>query len=632
MHQSRRDRQGQTNETASPPFRSSHEDNDEPHRKFRRTAVAEDPYRRGVDVDALPAGIRETFLQQRRLREEERLYAEAAARYPDPRLSLDSGSILDRQRELERLTALNLENYRSTQREDALRREMAELRTRLCAAKSDYDERAAAITQNPEVTEATYHRRLEAAVTSPVPMAPRGGNRELEALMVGHREGSISQPPSTPEDEQISRSGTRIANLQRLILEEEQNVQLLHERRRKRLQLHGDFESQPTRSLTGLEELLYNRNDSVSRLLMEERLQARGVGSGRGDLMQASPRLATRHDISCARMANTNQDRSGPRDEADTARSPPRNVVGASLKTGEDDGPPSSTSPASSNPNSPSLSLAHQSSRFLLEERIRANIALRDRAAVASRASGSLEERLLSRARHEGHLMLPPRHEDELSRMASNHPTEPLSQEFFVGNDAQGAATANAAHQTASGKAKAKDTSSAPSASLKESDPSGSPPHSPAAILPGKGLVLALPTDKGFVSSYQSLIRECLEFSQAQKEDVMWHTQGRKHKVSLGQVGVRCRFCARRAANLRGRGSVYFPGKLAGVYAAAQNMTTTHLLESCEDIPADMREALGEERRNQRIHDRRGGGRKYWVESCKKMGLKEREEQSGIWM
>lgn len=141
---------------------------------------------------------------------------------------------------------------------------------------------------------------------------------------------------------------------------------------------------------------------------------------------------------------------------------------------------------------------------------------------------------------------------------------------------------------------------------------------------------LAIPSDVGLISSYQRLVRTSLEFFMAKENDIASSTKGRKKEIFPGQVGVRCKFCANRPTHWKGRGSTYFPGKLSGVYQAAQNMAVTHLLEYCSEIPDDLKKTLGDERRNQRILDRRGGGKKYWMESCRKMGLRERDGQPGL--
>ena len=80
------------------------------------------------------------------------------------------------------------------------------------------------------------------------------------------------------------------------------------------------------------------------------------------------------------------------------------------------------------------------------------------------------------------------------------------------------------------------------------------------------GLRLAMQCDAEQLSEYQMAIRQHLELFEAGPEDVESNTQGRKRSVRLGQVGLRCRHCSGAPLRTRGRGAVYYPAKLAGIY------------------------------------------------------------------
>lgn len=148
----------------------------------------------------------------------------------------------------------------------------------------------------------------------------------------------------------------------------------------------------------------------------------------------------------------------------------------------------------------------------------------------------------------------------------------------------------------------------------------------------GNCVSLALPSDAGVVTPYQRSVRQSLEFFQSMPSDLFSNTQGRKKKVAAFQVGIRCKHCAHRPVHWRGRGSVYFPGKLAGVYQAAQNMAVTHLLGSCQDIPEETKAKMNAEREKQRVEMKRSGGKKYWIDACKTMGLRESSDsEPGLW-
>jgi hypothetical protein len=137
------------------------------------------------------------------------------------------------------------------------------------------------------------------------------------------------------------------------------------------------------------------------------------------------------------------------------------------------------------------------------------------------------------------------------------------------------------------------------------------------------GICLALSCDDEQLSEYQILVRKQLEIFEAQQEDVESNTQGRKKQVVLGQVGIRCRHCSGLPLRQRGRGAVYYPAKLQGVYQAAQNMASSHLCESCQYIPHPVKQDL---RLLRERRDTASGGKQYWADGARAMGLYESEE------
>lgn len=154
---------------------------------------------------------------------------------------------------------------------------------------------------------------------------------------------------------------------------------------------------------------------------------------------------------------------------------------------------------------------------------------------------------------------------------------------------------------------------------------SQAPPQAymPAPPPRSHGTPLSLSCDDEQLSEYQMLVRKQLEVFEAQPEDVESNTQGRKKQVVLGQVGIRCRHCAGFPLRQRGRGAVYYPAKLQGVYQAAQNMASSHLCESCQCIPPPLKQEL------RTLRDRRdtaSGGKQYWADGARAMGLIETEE------
>jgi len=134
---------------------------------------------------------------------------------------------------------------------------------------------------------------------------------------------------------------------------------------------------------------------------------------------------------------------------------------------------------------------------------------------------------------------------------------------------------------------------------------------------------LALPCDEEHLSEYQILVRQQLELFEAEQEDVDSNTQGRKKQVTLGQVGIRCRHCAGLTLRQRGKGSVYYPTKLNGIYQAAQNMAASHLSDACQCIDDRMKVTLMNLRQRR---DTASGGKQYWADGAKAIGLYETED------
>jgi hypothetical protein len=137
------------------------------------------------------------------------------------------------------------------------------------------------------------------------------------------------------------------------------------------------------------------------------------------------------------------------------------------------------------------------------------------------------------------------------------------------------------------------------------------------------GISLALACDVEQLSEYQIMVRQQLEIFQAGPEDVECNTQGRKKQVCLGQVGIRCRHCAGFPLRVRGRGAVYYPAKLDGIYQAAQNMAGSHLCQACQQIPVALKQQI---RKLRERRDNASGGKQYWADGCRALGLYETEE------
>ena len=141
---------------------------------------------------------------------------------------------------------------------------------------------------------------------------------------------------------------------------------------------------------------------------------------------------------------------------------------------------------------------------------------------------------------------------------------------------------------------------------------------------PGNTRNLSLPSDKDNLSAYQCLLRQQILLFSVQTADIQCSAQGRNKPITLGQVGVVCRHCAKIPPGLRPCGAVYFPGKLNGLYQASQNMAINHFQKSCRNIPPAVRERLFY------LKDQKssvlGGGKHFWANGARVAGVYETEE------
>jgi hypothetical protein len=138
---------------------------------------------------------------------------------------------------------------------------------------------------------------------------------------------------------------------------------------------------------------------------------------------------------------------------------------------------------------------------------------------------------------------------------------------------------------------------------------------------------LYLSCNPDYLSDYQCLIRKHIELFEACEKDVNnGRIKGRNKPIVLGQVGIRCMFCAHLyPPEDRARGAMYYPHKLAGIYQAAQILNQGHLLELCPFVPKDLRVEL------KRLKEQKSyatAGKDYWANTAKALNVFE--DQYGL--
>jgi hypothetical protein len=128
---------------------------------------------------------------------------------------------------------------------------------------------------------------------------------------------------------------------------------------------------------------------------------------------------------------------------------------------------------------------------------------------------------------------------------------------------------------------------------------------------------LARLVDEYNLSHHQDYLRQQIEAFQATQDDVMTHTRGRNKAIHVGQVGIRCRYCAHIPVSRRQKGSTYFPSNKFGIYQAAQNMSTAHIqCRLCTEMPKATTLKFIEIVSAKKMNCSSGAGRPYWAQSA----------------
>ncbi len=103
---------------------------------------------------------------------------------------------------------------------------------------------------------------------------------------------------------------------------------------------------------------------------------------------------------------------------------------------------------------------------------------------------------------------------------------------------------------------------------------------------------LAIPEDKQWLSDSDCLIRSCLEVFIATEENVKQHSQiSKKGAIKVGQVGIRCIYCASSPQTSGGKGSFIYPPTINDIYDSVREIQRSHL-HTCVNIPEGERAKL----------------------------------------
>ena len=139
-------------------------------------------------------------------------------------------------------------------------------------------------------------------------------------------------------------------------------------------------------------------------------------------------------------------------------------------------------------------------------------------------------------------------------------------------------------------------------------------------------VLLYMHNDDDILSEYQIFLRKQIEFFEADKADVNTATPGRKKPVALGQVGIRCKHCANVPIPHRKAAAVYFPSRLKGLYQACQNIGSTHLRNSCPNLPDSLKAVVKTFQVDGKRATAGHGGKHYWSDAALALGIIEAED------
>ena len=113
------------------------------------------------------------------------------------------------------------------------------------------------------------------------------------------------------------------------------------------------------------------------------------------------------------------------------------------------------------------------------------------------------------------------------------------------------------------------------------------------ALLPAEAQAsCAIPEDREWLSDSDCLIRKYLEVFAANKVNVRQHRQsGKKGSIEVGQVGIRCVYCASSPEASFDKTSFIYPPTISDIYDSVREIQKCHF-QSCANMPERERAKL----------------------------------------
>jgi hypothetical protein len=131
-----------------------------------------------------------------------------------------------------------------------------------------------------------------------------------------------------------------------------------------------------------------------------------------------------------------------------------------------------------------------------------------------------------------------------------------------------------------------------PTSSMIRSQPSAEMTSGYGVEKSGPIKLLALPDDRISLSETLCIVRENIEVFCATIEDVEAPAPGRKHAVTVGQVGLRCIHCRHTTrSSERVKRAVCYPSSIKRIYRTVIDMKLDHFLH-CKFVPQSLKDTL----------------------------------------
>jgi hypothetical protein len=131
--------------------------------------------------------------------------------------------------------------------------------------------------------------------------------------------------------------------------------------------------------------------------------------------------------------------------------------------------------------------------------------------------------------------------------------------------------------------------------------------------------LLALPEDRISLSETLCIVRENIEVFTATVEDVEAPAPGRKHAVTVGQVGLRCIHCRHTTrSSERVKRAVCYPSSIKRVYRTVIDMKLDHFLH-CKFVPQSLKDTLNALKANNTRST--GTTMQYFIRAANQLGM-----------